>query len=139
MRKKKSALPKPQRTIPRRPAAKSKRAALPAKAAAAAAKRPTGLPRAAARSAISSRSATGNAAPTTQRRELYPAIEPYSRGYLRVSEVHEIYYEECGNPAGKAALFLHGGPGAGSDRRARQFFDPHHYRIIVFDQRGCGR
>jgi proline iminopeptidase len=70
---------------------------------------------------------------------LYPPIEPYSRGYLRVSELHEIYYEESGNPAGKPALFLHGGPGAGSDRRARQFFDPHHYRIVVFDQRGCGR
>src|SRR6202011_241691 len=47
--------------------------------------------------------------------------------------------EECGNPAGKPALFLHGGPGAGSDKRARQFFDPRHYRIVVFDQRGCGR
>ena len=53
--------------------------------------------------------------------------------------MHEIYYEECGNPAGKPAVFLHGGPGAGSDKRARQFFDPQHYRIVVFDQRGCGR
>ena len=58
---------------------------------------------------------------------------------MRVSDVHEIYYEECGNPAGKPAVFLHGGPGAGSDKRARQFFDPRHYRIVVFDQRGCGR
>ncbi len=73
------------------------------------------------------------------RRELYPAIEPFRHGYLRVSDVHEIYYEECGNPAGKPAVFLHGGPGAGSDKRARQFFDPQHYRIVVFDQRGCGR
>jgi proline iminopeptidase len=73
------------------------------------------------------------------RRELYPPIEPFKHGYLRVSDVHELYYEECGNPAGKPAVFLHGGPGAGSDRRARQFFDPHHYRIVVFDQRGCGR
>jgi proline iminopeptidase len=73
------------------------------------------------------------------RRELYPALEPFRHGYLRVSEVHEIYYEECGNPAGKPAVFLHGGPGAGSDKRARQFFDPRHYRIVVFDQRGCGR
>jgi proline iminopeptidase len=73
------------------------------------------------------------------RRELYPPIEPLRQGHLRVSDVHEIYYEECGNPAGKAAVFLHGGPGAGSDKRARQFFDPQHYRIIVFDQRGCGR
>ena len=75
----------------------------------------------------------------TARRELYPPIEPFNQGYLRVSDVHELYYEECGNPAGKPAVFLHGGPGAGSDRRARQFFDPHHYRIVVFDQRGCGR
>lgn len=73
------------------------------------------------------------------RRTLYPAIEPFRHGFLRVSEVHEIYYEECGNPAGKPAVFLHGGPGAGSDKRARQFFDPRHYRIVVFDQRGCGR
>jgi proline iminopeptidase len=73
------------------------------------------------------------------RRELYPAIEPFRHGHLRVSDIHEIYYEECGNPAGKPAVFLHGGPGAGSDKRARQFFDPNHYRIVVFDQRGCGR
>src|ERR1700742_1159542 len=76
---------------------------------------------------------------TAPRRELYPAIEPYRHGYLRVSDIHEIYYEESGNPAGKPAVFLHGGPGAGSDKRARQFFDPRHYRIVVFDQRGCGR
>jgi proline iminopeptidase len=73
------------------------------------------------------------------RRELYPPLEPFRHGYLRVSDIHEIYYEECGNPAGKPAVFLHGGPGAGSDKRARQFFDPQHYRIVVFDQRGCGR
>src|SRR6195256_5558555 len=73
------------------------------------------------------------------RRELYPALEPFRHGYLRVSDVHELYYEEGGNPAGKPAVFLHGGPGAGADKRARQFFDPQHYRIIVFDQRGCGR
>ncbi|HEX3848052.1 MAG TPA: prolyl aminopeptidase [Steroidobacteraceae bacterium] len=74
-----------------------------------------------------------------ERRELYPALEPFRHGYLRVSDVHEIYFEECGNPAGKPAVFLHGGPGAGSDKRARQFFDPQHYRIVVFDQRGSGR
>jgi proline iminopeptidase len=78
-------------------------------------------------------------APAISNRELYPAIEPYRQGFLRVSELHELYYEESGNPAGKPAIFLHGGPGAGSDRRARQFFDPQHYRIVVFDQRGCGR
>jgi proline iminopeptidase len=70
---------------------------------------------------------------------LYPPIEPYRSGYLQVSALHELYYEECGNPAGKPAVFLHGGPGAGSDVRARRFFDPKAYRIIVFDQRGCGR
>ncbi len=75
----------------------------------------------------------------SSRRELYPPIDPFRHGYLRVSDVHEIYYEESGNPAGKPAVFLHGGPGAGSDKRARQFFDPRHYRIVVFDQRGCGR
>ena len=70
---------------------------------------------------------------------LYPPIEPYRTGRLRVSELHELYYEECGNPQGKPAVFLHGGPGAGADVRARRFFDPKAYRIIVFDQRGCGR
>jgi proline iminopeptidase len=70
---------------------------------------------------------------------LYPAIKPYDSGYLRVSEEHELYYEQCGNPAGKPALFVHGGPGAGCDDRARGFFDPAAYRIVLFDQRGCGR
>lgn len=70
---------------------------------------------------------------------LYPPIEPYRTGYLRVSDLHELYFEESGNPAGKPAVFLHGGPGAGSDVRARRFFDPKAYRIVVFDQRGCGR
>ena len=73
------------------------------------------------------------------RRSLYPAIEPYNSGMLKVSPVHEIYYEECGNPKGKPALFVHGGPGAGCDNRARRFFDPDAYRIVLFDQRGCGR
>ncbi|MFL6618618.1 MAG: prolyl aminopeptidase [Povalibacter sp.] len=72
-------------------------------------------------------------------RGLYPSIKPYNTGYLRVSELHEIYYEECGNPKGKPAVFVHGGPGAGCDDRARSFFDPDAYRIILFDQRGCGR
>lgn len=72
-------------------------------------------------------------------RSLYPEIEPYNSGHLRVSEIHEIYYEECGNPDGEAAVFIHGGPGAGCDARARRFFDPDHYRIVLLDQRGCGR
>ncbi len=75
----------------------------------------------------------------SRRRTLYPAIEPYRSGWLRVSPVHEIYWEECGNPKGKPAVFVHGGPGAGSDPGSRRFFDPRRYRIVVFDQRGCGR
>jgi proline iminopeptidase len=79
-------------------------------------------------------------APTpARRRTLYPPIEPYRRGWLRVSPLHEIYWEESGNPKGKPALFVHGGPGAGADPRSRRFFDPRRYRIVVFDQRGCGR
>ena len=76
---------------------------------------------------------------STGRRELYPHCEPNRSGYLKVSDVHELYWEECGNPKDKPAVFLHGGPGAGADARARRFFDPDAYRIIVFDQRGCGR
>ena len=72
-------------------------------------------------------------------RQLYPAIRPYRHGFLRVSEVHEIYFEESGNPRGKPAVFLHGGPGAGTDARMRSFFDPQRYRIVLFDQRGCGK
>src|SRR3974390_2157554 len=89
--------------------------------------------------AVKAREISRPAARNAPRRELYPALEPYRHGYLRVSDVHEIYSEESGTPAGKPAVFLHGGPGAGSDKRARQFFDPRHYRIVVFDQRGCGR
>ena len=58
---------------------------------------------------------------------------------LRVSDVHELYFEECGNPEGKPVVFLHGGPGAGSNAAVRRFFDPARYRVVVFDQRGCGR
>lgn len=72
-------------------------------------------------------------------RTLYPAIEPYRTGMLRVAPEHELYFEECGNPDGKPVVFIHGGPGAGCDVRARRFFDPDAYRIVLFDQRGCGR
>jgi proline iminopeptidase len=72
-------------------------------------------------------------------RTLYPEIQPYRSGHLRVSSLHEIYYEECGNSAGKPAMFVHGGPGAGGDAMPRRFFDPQRYRIVLFDQRGCGR
>lgn len=70
---------------------------------------------------------------------LYPAIRPYRTGYLRVDGPHRIYYEESGNPRGKPAVFLHGGPGGGTEPRMRRFFDPRRYRIVLFDQRGCGR
>ena len=73
------------------------------------------------------------------RRTLYPAIKPYRSGWLRVSSEHEVYWEECGNPQGKPALFVHGGPGAGAGETSRRFFDPRKYRIVLFDQRGCGR
>lgn len=70
---------------------------------------------------------------------LYPEIEPYNTGHLSVSPRHRIYYEECGNAAGHPVVFLHGGPGSGCNPAQRRFFDPHHYRIILLDQRGCGR
>ncbi|HWW21729.1 MAG TPA: prolyl aminopeptidase [Steroidobacteraceae bacterium] len=69
---------------------------------------------------------------------LYPAIRPYRKAYLRVSPLHELYYEESGNPRGKAVVFLHGGPGAATNPAMRRFFDPRRYRIVLFDQRGCG-
>jgi proline iminopeptidase len=72
------------------------------------------------------------------RRELYPPIEPYDHGYLE-RDGHRIYFEQCGNPRGKPALFVHGGPGGGGDENARRFFDPAGYRIVNFDQRGAGR
>jgi len=73
------------------------------------------------------------------RRTLYPDIEPFDSGFLDVSPHHRMYYEVCGNPHGKPVVFLHGGPGAGSNAKSRRFFDPRHYRIVLFDQRGCGR
>jgi proline iminopeptidase len=72
-------------------------------------------------------------------RNLYPPIEPYRTGMLAVSPVHGLYFEESGNPAGKPVVFLHGGPGGGTDGKQRRFFDPAKYRIVLFDQRGCGR
>jgi len=73
------------------------------------------------------------------RRTLYPEIEPYRTGRLRVSEIHEIAFEECGNPEGKPVVFVHGGPGGGVEPKYRRFFDPAAYRIVLFDQRGCGQ
>ena len=70
---------------------------------------------------------------------LYPEIEPYNTNWLKTDDLHEIYYEESGNPSGKPIVFLHGGPGSGCNPGQRRFFDPTHYRIILLDQRGCGR
>jgi len=71
--------------------------------------------------------------------ELYPAIEPYETGMLPVGDGHTLYYEVSGNPQGKPALFLHGGPGSGTQPLQRRFFDPARYRIVLFDQRGAGQ
>ena len=72
-------------------------------------------------------------------RQLYPEIEPYRTGRLKVSGLHEIYFEECGSPGGKPVIVLHGGPGGGIAPFLRRFHNPRAYRIILFDQRGCGR
>ncbi|GAA2386361.1 prolyl aminopeptidase [Streptomyces glaucosporus] len=72
-------------------------------------------------------------------RELYPPIEPYATGMLDVGDGHLMYWEVCGNPDGKPAAVVHGGPGAGCTDRARRLFDPGRYRVVLFDQRGCGR
>ena len=70
---------------------------------------------------------------------LYPEIKPFASDLLKVSTIHSVYYEECGNPIGAPVIFLHGGPGSGCNPTQRRFFDPAHYRIILMDQRGCGR
>jgi proline iminopeptidase len=69
----------------------------------------------------------------------YPPIEPFDSGTIEVQHPHELYWEQCGNPDGVPVLFLHGGPGAGCTEFDRRFFDPHFFRIVLFDQRGCGR
>lgn len=70
---------------------------------------------------------------------LYPPIEPHRSGHLSVGHGHEVYWEECGNAMGRPVVFLHGGPGGGCSPTARRLFDPRRYRIILMDQRGCGR
>ena len=77
--------------------------------------------------------------PAAIRTGLYPPIEPYNSGMLALDRIHSMYWEESGNPDGMPVLFLHGGPGAGSAPNHRRFFDPAHYRAVVFDQRGAGR
>jgi proline iminopeptidase len=71
--------------------------------------------------------------------DLFPPIAPYSSGFLPVDDIHTLYWEQSGNPQGIPILLLHGGPGAGTTPAHRQYFDPDFYRIIIFDQRGCGR
>ncbi|MGN9822130.1 alpha/beta fold hydrolase, partial [Streptomyces sp. SD11] len=72
-------------------------------------------------------------------RELYPPIEPYEKGFLDVGDGNHVYWEVCGNLRGKPALVVHGGPGSGCGTGVRRYFDPEQYRIVLFDQRGCGR
>jgi proline iminopeptidase len=71
--------------------------------------------------------------------QLFPPIKPYRTGRLAVSRLHTLYFEECGNPRGKPLVFLHGGPGGGIDPDYRRLFDPRKWRIVLFDQRGCGK
>ncbi len=73
------------------------------------------------------------------RGDLFPEIGPYETGYLPMSDRHVMYWEQAGNPRGRPALFLHGGPGAGAGAVHRRFFDPNYWRIVIFDQRGAGR
>jgi proline iminopeptidase len=75
----------------------------------------------------------------TARTDLFPPIDPYGTGFLRLDDRHAMYWEQSGNPRGVPVIFLHGGPGAGATSAHRRFFDPYHYRIVVFDQRGAGR
>lgn len=72
-------------------------------------------------------------------KSLYPPIEPFDTGRLKVSDLHELYYEQVGNPNGKPAVFLHGGPGGGLTLDYRRYFDPSVYRVVLFEQRGSGR
>lgn len=72
-------------------------------------------------------------------KDFYPEIEAYHTGHLKVSDLHSIYFEEAGNPNGKPIVFVHGGPGGGIDPSMRRFFDPKVWRIVLFDQRGCGK
>ena len=74
-----------------------------------------------------------------ERLALYPPIEPYRHARLKVAAGHEIYFEECGNPHGKPVVIVHGGPGGGCNPTMRRYHDPERYRIVLFDQRGCGR
>ena len=72
-------------------------------------------------------------------RELHPPIEPFASGFRKVSALHTVYFEQAGNPDGRKAVFLHGGPGGGIDPDYRRYFDPARWHVVLFDQRGCGK
>jgi proline iminopeptidase len=76
---------------------------------------------------------------TPAHRSLFPALEPFKTHRLSVGDGHDVYVEECGNPQGKPAVIVHGGPGGGTNPAMRRYHDPARYRIVLFDQRGCGR
>lgn len=116
----------------RRPASRGKKKSSPRRSRAPAARISVQPARKAAK-------APGTRAGHGKLRELYPPIKPYNSGFLRVSDVHQIHFEESGNAKGKPAVFLHGGPGAGTDPKMRRFFDPKRYRIVLLDQRGAGK
>jgi len=80
-----------------------------------------------------------NIPPNDPQTWLYPELESYRNGKLKVSDVHTLYYEEGGNPHGKPVIFVHGGPGGGCSAQDLRFFDPHRYRVILLDQRGAGK
>jgi len=127
---------KRKKTAAKRKPAPDGRSAAPKKRAIG--KRTTGKRGGPKRTAGSKRRAVAKHAPTALR-ELYPPIDPYRTGRLAVSPTHTLYFEESGNPRGKPVVFLHGGPGGGTDPKMRRFFNPRRYRIVLFDQRGCGR
>lgn len=82
---------------------------------------------------------SGAAGATPPEPELFPEIQPYDSGYLKVSDIHEIYYEQSGNPEGKAIFFLHGGPGGSTSPAQRRYYDPKKFHIVLHDQRGAGK
>ena len=88
---------------------------------------------------MTSTTSSPNGDATPPRHGLFPPIEPFMQARLPVSGGHEIYYEQCGNPHGKPVAIVHGGPGGGCNPKMRRYHDPSRYRIILFDQRGCGR
>src|SRR5690606_20109778 len=105
-----------------------------------AARKPARKGKSAATAKRSPRTTTARSRTVTRSADgLYPSLRVNRTGRLQVSPLHEIYWEESGNPQGKPVVFLHGGPGGGTNPQMRRFFDPARYRIVMFDQRGCGK